>query len=75
MHCPTCTDNAQSRKERKKAKVIKTQTDSAQTHRIYRCTYFGCGDTFHTIEIPRDRYRELESIEREARNFADRFHR
>lgn len=75
MDCPTCAANATLRIDPKKAKVVKTQNSGDSTHRIYRCTYDGCGETFHTIEIPRERFRALEAIEREARNFADRFHR
>lgn len=75
MHCPTCIENKTRRHKPQKSKVIKTQTGQSQTHRIYRCTYSRCSDTFHTIEVPKERYRELEAIEREARNFADRFHR
>lgn len=75
MDCPTCTENAHLRKDPKKAKVVKTQNHGESTHRIYRCTNEDCGETFHTIEIPRDRHRYLETLEKSVRNFADKFHR
>lgn len=75
MHCPTCTKLHASFTERKKAKVVKTENSGHRTHRIYRCTHEDCDETFHTIEIPRDRFRELETLERSVRAFADRFHR
>lgn len=75
MTCPTCTANAAYRINPQKAKVVKTQNHGETTHRIYRCTYVGCGETFHAIEIPRERHRNLETLERSVRDFADRFHR
>lgn len=75
MTCPTCTADTTYPIDSKKARVVKTQNTGQRTHRIYRCPHEDCGGTFHTIEIPRERFRALETIEREARNFADRFHR
>ena len=81
MHCPSCIILATQRnwtgdlkdptmKRDPKARVIKTETHRTQTHRIYRCPDKNCDHTFHTIEIPRQRFRELEEIEKRAQAFA-----
>lgn len=74
MDCSMCEKEERPKAERNKAKVVKTQNSGSQTHRIYRCTHEDCAETFHTIEVPRDRFRQLTAIEDAVQHFADRFH-
>lgn len=74
MDCSMCKREKRPSPEMQKAKVVKTQNNGGDTHRIYRCTHPDCRETFHTIELPRDRYRQLMAIEDAVQHFADRFH-
>lgn len=75
MQCPLCHLLVRGPEPLPKAKVVKTENTGLKTHRIYRCVHPKCGETFHTIEINRDRFRELIRIEDAVRDFADSFHR
>jgi hypothetical protein len=75
MHCRTCTILRMPGNTLSKARAVKTENNGDRTHRIYRCSNPKCAQTFHTIEVSRDRFRELERIEVAVRNFADEFHR
>lgn len=70
MHCTMCEQLGHKTDVDPKARVIKTETRRDITHRIYRCPDKNCQHTFHTIEITRERFRQLETIEAACKRFA-----
>lgn len=68
MMCPLCSAKDPQPEHFEKAKVVKTQNHGQTTHRIYRCTNQDCRETFHTIEIPRERHSYLETLEQSVRD-------